>query len=402
MIALWLAGLALADEGAALEGWGDLGETPTFVEGGVDGEAVVNGEPAEKGRWDDAAAIVFYGQYVSCTGVLIAPQIVLTAEHCVGGISHVILGSTDYYSREGVMIEVTDTIASREVDIAVLLLAEEAPYAPRPVATDCIRDEYLKDGAEVAVVGYGATRSDGRGDTSVLHEGLTYIQDADCSETRIDGMYTGCGDRGTELGAGGNDVDACFGDSGGPLYILTERGDFVAGITSRAYAGAPSSAPCLYGGIYGRPDAVLDWIEEVSDMVVPRPQCNDAPDPSAARIVTGKNDEGITRVKANDPDGAPGEHTYEIVDRPQHGKARVSDSGKVTYTPDRGYTGKDALTVAVTDAGSPDYAGSAPITSDVDVAVVVEGGMGCSALSARPVGWLALLLAPLVAARRRR
>ncbi|MFT4977987.1 MAG: hypothetical protein ACI8S6_003895, partial [Myxococcota bacterium] len=77
---------------------------------------------------------------------------------------------------------------------------------------------------------------------------------------------------------------------------------------------------------------------------------------------------------------------------------RVNASGKVTYTPDRGYTGNDSLTVAVTDAGSPDYDGSGPITSDVDVRVTVGG---CDAAPGRRVGGLALLLLPLLIVRRR-
>ncbi|MFT4979160.1 MAG: hypothetical protein ACI8S6_005070, partial [Myxococcota bacterium] len=377
MLTLWLTGMtsmALANgSGEALEAWGHLDEPSESLRDLVESDGVVGGSQAEPGRWDDAAGIVFYSQYIGCTGVLIAPKLVLTAGHCVGGITHVLLGSTDYTTNQGDFFEVARTYQYGDVydgvDIAVLLLEEEVPYEPRLIATDCIRDELLVDGGEVAVVGYGNTRSDGNGSTSKLNEGITYIQDADCSEDRIGGMYTGCNPRtpGGELAAGGNGVDACFGDSGGPLYLLTDRGDFLAGITSRAYAGASSSQPCLSGGIYGRPDYVLDWIEETTGEDVPRPQCNDAPDPTAARIDTGRNDTGETRIKPHDPDGESGEHTYQIVEKPRNGSARVNASGKVTYTPDRGYTGNDSLTVAVTDAGSPDYDGSGPITSDVDV-----------------------------------
>ena len=80
----------------------------------------------------------------------------------------------------------------------------------------------------------------------------------------IEGTFAGCNGAvspGGELGAGGNGVDACFGDSGGPLYLLSDRGDYVVGVTSRAYAGVPWNYPCRDGGIYTRPDAVVDWIE---------------------------------------------------------------------------------------------------------------------------------------------
>ena len=418
MITMWLVGmtgLAQAEDGAALASWDVVEEADEETLGESlrdlpEGESVVGGEEAEPGSWDDAAGIVFYSSYVGCTGVLIAPKLVLTAGHCVGGISHVLLGSTDWYSDEGNFYVVERTVQYGDVydgvDIALLILEEEATYAPRLIATDCIRDEHLVDGAEVAVVGYGNTQATGGGSTSRLHEGVTYIADADCDEDYIDNMYTGCNPRtpGGELAAGGNGVDACFGDSGGPLYLLTDEGDFLVGITSRAYAGAPDSRPCMYGGIYSRPDYVLDWIEEVSGETVPRPQCNDAPDPIAPAIVTSRNRDGETRVRPNDPDALDGEHTFALVEAPRFGTASVNaSSGKVTYTPDQGYTGEDSFTVAVTDAGSPDYPASAPITADVDVPVTVEGMGGCSALGASgAAGWLVLLTAPLVTCRRRR
>ena len=35
-----------------------------------------------------------------------------------------------------------------------------------------------------------------------------------------------------ELGAGGMGIDTCPGDSGGPLYLPTDFGTFLAGVTS--------------------------------------------------------------------------------------------------------------------------------------------------------------------------
>ena len=78
---------------------------PLFGSGEEPSE-VAGGELADSGVWPDAAGIVFYGSYVGCTGVLVAPDVVLTAGHCVGGISHVIVGSTNVRSNEGETIAV--------------------------------------------------------------------------------------------------------------------------------------------------------------------------------------------------------------------------------------------------------------------------------------------------------
>ncbi|MFT5682372.1 MAG: secreted trypsin-like serine protease [Myxococcota bacterium] len=372
------------------------------------GEAVVGGEQAELGVWDDTAGIVFSSSYVGCTGVLIAPDLVLTAGHCYGGISHVLLGSTDWYGEEGDFYEVKKSVKYGDVydgvDITLLILESETDYEPRIIATDCILDDHLVDGAEVAVVGYGNTLPNGNGDTSELNEGFTVVQDHDCSEDYIEGIYTGCNPAvspGGEIAAGGNGVDACFGDSGGPLYLMTDEGAFLVGITSRAYAGAPGNAPCYYGGIYGRPDYIIDWIEEESGQTLERPQCNNAPEVSAANIEVGRGDQGSTRIQVADPDGDEGGFTYTIVKQPTDGTAWVNGNGKVTYDADRFFSGTDRIVVEVTDAGSPEYAASGPLSNQVKIKVTA-GGLGCTtAPGPRGSAILLLLLAPLAVFRRR-
>jgi len=374
------------------------------------GDAVVGGEQAESGVWDDAAGIVFSSSYVGCTGVLIAPNLVLTAGHCYGGISHALLGSTDWYSSEGEFYEVKRSIKYGDVydglDVSLLILEEDADYEPRIIATDCILDDYLSDGAEVAVVGYGNTLPNGNGSTSELNEGFTVVQDHDCDEAYIDGIYSGCNPQtspGGEIAAGGNGVDACFGDSGGPLYLMTDEGAYLVGITSRALAGAPGNAPCYYGGIYGRPDYIIDWIEEESGQTLERPQCNSAPELSAPDIEVKRGGSGISRITVDDPDGDEGGFTYSIVKKPRNGTAKVSDSGKVTYDAERGFSGTDRIVVEVTDAGSPEYDASGPLSSEIKIQVQASGfGGGCStAPTPRGLGLLALLLAPLAVFRRR-
>lgn len=401
-----IAALALSFPALAVDDQDLLGGQSPRVDSPVQ---VVGGTPV-KNKWDDAVGIVM-GGYVGCTGTLVAPKVVITAGHCVGNITAVIVGSKDWYSDDGELIEVKETIeypnSQGSYDIAVLKLAEASSTAPRNIALDCILDDYLEDGASVDVVGFGGTREDGNGSNSLLNQGKTYVQDKDCDETYIDGMYSGCNPTvspGGEIGAGGNDVDACFGDSGGPLYLNTPEGDFLVGVTSRAYMGLPY--PCGLGGIYVRPDAVMDWIDEVAGKDIPRHNCNQAPEPTAADIFVNSGELGTTRVELNDPEqGALG--AIEIVDEPLHGTVSVTADGTIAYTSDDGFVGVDRFTVSVMDDGTPKKAkwkkSSEPLGADVEISVDVASKAllagGCNT-SGSPVGFVALAMG-LFAIRRR-
>lgn len=418
LVALTANGQVFDAEDAGL-GVGDGGEHQP--------EAVVNGEPAKAGDWDDAVGIVMYGSYVGCTGTLIHPRLVLTAAHCAGAITDVVVGSTDW-TRNGEVIGVERTAVypswERSYDAAVLILDEKAKgYEPRLIAQECILDDYLYDGAEVAVVGFGGTRIDGGGYNSRLNEGYTFVQDSDGDRDRIDGIYTGFNPAvspGGEIGAGGNEVDSCFGDSGGPLYLLTDEGDYLVGLTSRSYAGVPWNEPCLYGGIYVRPDALIEWIEDETGKNLDAPLCNLAPSASAETIYVQPGGQGSTVVTVDDPDGKNDKAVLSIGVDPAVGTVEVLAGGELRYTAPADYVGDDSFVVVVTDKGAASRypRGGQPISIEVEVPVVVSsapdpgdlgtelaalestGGCGCDAATPGTLGWLSLT--PLLLLLRRR
>jgi secreted trypsin-like serine protease len=382
---------------------GDLDDEPGYT------PHVVGGDQASAGEWDDTVGIVMYGSYVGCTGTLIGPKLVLTAAHCMdGGVSHVILKSKDWRRDDGELIEVKAGWGNRGYqgwgsDIAVITLEERASVEPRMVASDCIIDTYLRKRAEVAIVGFGNINEEGGRSTTRLNVGYSTVANPDCDKQEINGFYAGCDpyiSPGGEIAAGGDGVDACFGDSGGPLYLLTEEGDFLVGVTSRSLAGVPSSQPCKYGGIWTRPDYFLDWIETTSGMTVARPQCNDAPTASTTNIVTSKNTEGSTVVEVQDPDGS--NHTLSVAVAPANGEVTL-DGDTIIYMPDEGFVGDDPFVIAVTDDGSP-YEASPPITVDLDMTakVVWASCGGCSGSPAMPAGASAFAMLSWLVGRRRR
>lgn len=368
---------------------------------------VVGGDPAELGTWNDTAGIVFGGGgggYVGCTGTLIAPDLVITASHCLGDhVVGVLLGTVDFTSDEGEFIRATDWHArdrgpnGRPYDIGVIELERDSVYTPRAVAAGCVLDDYLDEGAPVAIVGWGATDIQGNRPTHELMEAFTEVTDPDC--TNLDYGCIESISPGGEIGAGGDGVDACYGDSGGPLYLQTEVGDYVIGVTSRAYSWVPWDEPCYHGGIYVRVDAVLPWIEDVTGQEIEEPTCNFLPEPKVrdGSFAVPMKKKRSTKVLAKDPDQGGG-HQFAIVEQGSLGTAEIDDDGQLTYRAGE-VTGQDTVVVSVTDTeGYPHH----EVRLTVPVEVVERGLLGCSTVPAPAGGWALGLLALLGLGRRRR
>ncbi|MEM6928694.1 MAG: trypsin-like serine protease, partial [Myxococcota bacterium] len=160
-------------------------------------------------------------------------------------------------------------------DIGLFALERPATTPPVRLLRTCDVPSILEDGVEATILGYGATDLEGREPTTRLHRAVITIDDADC-----DDLERGCRSAvspGGELRAGGDGVDTCIGDSGGPLFVEGPDGPVLAGITSRSALPAPTD--CGNGGIYVRVDAILDWVEETSGRSLAGAPCEP---PSAA------------------------------------------------------------------------------------------------------------------------
>ncbi len=208
-----------------------------------------------------------------CTATLISPALELSAAHCGDEMTEVVLNATDWKA-SGETIRIANTVIYNEwestYDVALLFLEEASSVTPRIIARDCIIKRYLADDADVAIVGYGATDKHAKQVGSVLMEAFTTVTDHDCDDS-----YLGCNSAvspGGELIAGGDGIDSCPGDSGGPLYLLTPEGDFLVGVTSRATNIGTTS--CGDGGIYVRPAADVRRGAECSEVVCSESSCS--------------------------------------------------------------------------------------------------------------------------------
>jgi endonuclease G len=368
---------------------------------------VIGGTSAAPGAWPDVAAVLFAssaGDEPGCTGTLVAPTVVVTAGHCSDPPppDNVLIGTSSLARpSEGEPIAVARAIgfpdAIHTEDVAVLVLAQPSSRAPRALATGWASAD-IANGARVELVGFGAINKAGDQFIDELQQASTTITDFDCS--RSAGCNAAARPAG-ELGAGGMGIDTCPGDSGGPLYLVTGYGAFLAGVTSRAYEDA--QFPCSGGGIYARADKVADWIEATAGVAVAR-----GPEPSAAPITAVRGDGGDTVIEVNDP--ASTEHSFAITAPPAHGSARVRGDGTVRVCTDRDAPGDDQLTVTIRDTSHPGRA--LPIA----IKVTVEDGpapprcefdgfdsAGCCEAGRGPISAVPLAIGVLlIVARRRR
>ncbi|MEM7117535.1 MAG: trypsin-like serine protease [Chloroflexota bacterium] len=254
---------ALGEETAVSELGEDLamGDAPLYEPPmTLVGEEIVGGSETED--FADCCAIGDDTGYY-CTGTLIAPTIVVTARHCESA-TRVFFGNSIFAANKGETIRVDRHYHHPEVDLMVLVLAESATVKPRHVARG---DEvYAAPSATVAgfgtvdyegKVGYGRKR---RVEVPIISIGCLQEDDND----RYGCLY------GLEIVAGhrGLGLDSCKGDSGGPLYIKAQDCNdlYLLGATSRGAKG--SKRMCGDGGIYVRVDLCLEWIEQMTGVVI--------------------------------------------------------------------------------------------------------------------------------------
>ncbi|HEY4240555.1 MAG TPA: serine protease [Kofleriaceae bacterium] len=239
---------------------------------------VVGGHPVDPGQYPDTALVV--APQALCSGTLIAPDVVLTAGHCIEtNPTFVRLNATDYESPtdDTEDIDIVSATAYPDwqdsYDVGVLVLAQKAKTTPRKLAPACAISKGLVDDAHLDVVGFGLTTKSGTGDNTLLNVGTMTVTDATCANTP-DCQPSVAPDG--EFVAGGMGVDACFGDSGGPVFLSTPAGDTLLGVVSRGLAEAAD--PCGDGGVFVRADKVISWIESTTKRTIHKGSCAGAAD----------------------------------------------------------------------------------------------------------------------------
>jgi hypothetical protein len=292
----------LAPAGPVLD---PVGELPG--RGGRPDVRIINGEAATEDDWPNTGGLIVSGTAVisgfgemegrglMCSSTLIAPDVVLTAAHCID-----VDGLIDAAATQGITVESyedlqfgwsrqsllyewsledsaingvkdwpTDAalssnfVAHPDFDLFTLqtglaanhdigLVFLDAPvtdvdFAIVPTAEE---GEQLAVGQEVVIVGWGQQEQDPLpGTVGIKQLGISDISELARPEFQVGAAYEA--------------VRKCHGDSGGPTFLEVETDSAetwrVIGVTSHAY----DTTDCnVTGGVDTRVDAHLDWLDE--------------------------------------------------------------------------------------------------------------------------------------------
>ncbi|MFK4102757.1 RICIN domain-containing protein [Streptomyces sp. NPDC019531] len=194
-----------------------------------------------------------------CSGVLVAPQWLLTGASCFADdqtatnpavpagkpalTTTATIGRSDLTTTAGAVREVVELVPRTDRDV-VLARLNQAVTNVTPVALATAAPAV---GEELKFAGYGRTQTEWA--PLQLHAGALSVDAADTTTATVTGK---------------EGVAACAGDTGGPVVRTVNGADQLVALNSRSYQGgcfATDATETRTGGIAARVDDLASWVD---------------------------------------------------------------------------------------------------------------------------------------------